>query len=77
MREFDVNIIIDKGKGKDFSKIEQGDVVIFPAFGATVQELQVWLTPSPRLGIVEVREVPRFRQSCSCGLHLARHRGKD
>eukprot|EP00955_Chlamydomonas_euryale_P001287 15084-Chlamydomonas_euryale.AAC.1 len=40
MREFDINIIVDEGSGKDYSKVDTGDVVIFPAFGATVQELQ-------------------------------------
>lgn len=40
MREMDMEIIEDaSGKGKDFSGIDSGDVVIFPAFGATLQEL--------------------------------------
>jgi 4-hydroxy-3-methylbut-2-enyl diphosphate reductase len=34
-----IEIVEDTGVGKDFSKIDSGDVVIFPAFGATVQEL--------------------------------------
>ena len=38
----DINIIEDaSGKGKDFSKIKQEDVVILPAFGASVQEMQL------------------------------------
>lgn len=35
----DIEIIEDQGTGKDYSKIDRGDVVIFPAFGATVKEL--------------------------------------
>lgn len=42
LREMDVNIIEDSGKGKDYSAIDNGDVVIFPAFGATVQELKLF-----------------------------------
>lgn len=32
-----IEIVEDEGKGKDYSMIGGGDVVIFPAFGATVQ----------------------------------------
>ena len=42
LKEMDINIIEDtSGKGKDFSKIKQEDVVILPAFGASVQEMQM------------------------------------
>jgi 4-hydroxy-3-methylbut-2-enyl diphosphate reductase len=41
LRELDINIIEEQdSKGKDYSQIGGGDVVIFPAFGATVQELK-------------------------------------
>eukprot|EP00877_Chromochloris_zofingiensis_P001202 jgi/Chrzof1/11082/Cz05g23010.t1 len=43
LREMEIEIMEDKhgdGHGKDYSNIKEGDVVIFPAFGATVQELQ-------------------------------------
>ena len=36
-----VSIIEDAGQGKDFSDVRQGDVVILPAFGASVQEMQM------------------------------------
>ena len=38
----DVEIVEETGAGKDFSKISEGDVVIFPAFGATVQEMALF-----------------------------------
>ncbi|KAG2485361.1 hypothetical protein HYH03_015854 [Edaphochlamys debaryana] len=39
LKEMNIEIVEDDGKGKDYTKIQGGDVVIFPAFGATVQEL--------------------------------------
>ncbi|GIL52018.1 hypothetical protein Vafri_7979 [Volvox africanus] len=39
LTEMNIEIIEDQGKGKDYGDIRSGDVVIFPAFGATVQEL--------------------------------------
>lgn len=37
----DIQIIEDPGSGKDFSAVQKGDVVILPAFGASVQEMQL------------------------------------
>ena len=42
LRELDINIIEEgpSGQAKDYTQIGGGDVVIFPAFGATVGELK-------------------------------------
>jgi len=41
LRELDINIIDEEeGKAKDYTNIQGGDVVIFPAFGATAQEMK-------------------------------------
>lgn len=41
LRELDISIVEEvEGKGKDYSMIQGGDVVIFPAFGATAQEMK-------------------------------------
>lgn len=37
----DINIISDPGTGKDFSPVKGEDVVILPAFGASVQEMKM------------------------------------
>ena len=42
LKEMDVSIIEDRpGLGKDFDTVEEGDVVILPAFGASVPELRL------------------------------------
>ncbi len=41
LREMEVNFIPFAGSKKDFSIVGQGDVVILPAFGASVQEMQL------------------------------------
>jgi 4-hydroxy-3-methylbut-2-en-1-yl diphosphate reductase len=41
MVEMDVSFIPVEGSKKDFSMVGSGDVVILPAFGASVQEMQI------------------------------------
>ena len=41
LKEMQVHFITEENGQKDFSGIEAGDVVILPAFGATVQEMQL------------------------------------
>jgi 4-hydroxy-3-methylbut-2-enyl diphosphate reductase len=41
MQEMEVEFIPIQGKNKDFSVVDTGDVVILPAFGASVQEMQI------------------------------------
>jgi 4-hydroxy-3-methylbut-2-enyl diphosphate reductase len=41
LREMDVQFIPVENGQKDFSKVDHGDVVILPAFGASVQEMQL------------------------------------
>ncbi|HEY9698275.1 MAG TPA: 4-hydroxy-3-methylbut-2-enyl diphosphate reductase [Trichocoleus sp.] len=41
LREMDVSFIEVKDGNKDFSVVDHGDVVILPAFGASVQEMQL------------------------------------
>lgn len=49
-----LSLLPQEGKGKDYEPIKKGDVVIFPAFGATVQEMKyfkVIFSPSLSLSL--------------------------
>ena len=37
----DIKFIKNDNGVKDFDKVEKGDVVVLPAFGATIQEMQL------------------------------------
>lgn len=39
LRELDVNIVKETKEGKDYSQIDNGDVVIFPAFGVAADDM--------------------------------------
>lgn len=78
LRELDINIFEeDEGsKGKDYSSIKEGDVVIFPAFGATVEEMatfrdkgvQMVDTTCPWVAKVRARRAPwGWRGAGGCG----------
>jgi 4-hydroxy-3-methylbut-2-en-1-yl diphosphate reductase len=41
LKDMNVEFIVATAAGKDFSRVGQGDVVILPAFGASVQEMQL------------------------------------
>ena len=41
LKEMDIDIIEDTGNGKDFGGVRAEDVVILPAFGASVQEMRL------------------------------------
>jgi hypothetical protein len=41
LKEMDIEIIEDGGNGKDFGGVRAEDVVILPAFGASVQEMRL------------------------------------
>ena len=74
LKEMDINIIEDTGSGKDFSGIKSEDVVILPAFGASVQEMkmlsekggQLVDTTCPWVAKVRPSLWPRSRRTC-CG----------
>ena len=41
LREMEIGFIKVRGQNKDFSIVKSGDVIILPAFGASVQEMQL------------------------------------
>lgn len=41
LREMEIKFIKVRGQNKDFSIVKSGDVIILPAFGASVQEMQL------------------------------------
>ena len=48
LREMDINFVgVSKDGNKDFSGVNKGDVVILPAFGASLPEMQVLCESTP------------------------------
>lgn len=41
LKEMDVKFIEETAEGKNFDAVQEGDVVILPAFGASVQEMKL------------------------------------
>ena len=76
----DINIIEDSGDGKDFSGIKSEDVVILPAFGASVQEMKMlsergvqlvdttcpWVAKVSHNPFVEVFSRTQLAVACAC-----------
>lgn len=76
MRELDINIIEDEAEKKDYSKIQSGDVVIFPAFGATVQEMETFRDRGVQMVDTTCPWVAKARGHCPLLQLLARYTGR-
>ncbi len=67
LRQMDINFIGLKDGEKDFSDVKKGDVVILPAFGASLPEMQVPAAPPPparaRRRSISLPPLPRGRSS--------------
>ena len=67
LKEMDINIIEDTGAGKDFSGIKSEDVVILPAFGASVEEMKMLSEKGVQLVDTTCPWVAKVRPSpCLC-----------
>lgn len=65
----DINFIENsKATGKDYSVVKEGDVVILPAFGATIQEMQMLDEKSVRthctLSVISPLKLPTYLPTC-------------
>lgn len=68
LRELDIEIFEeDEGAGKDYGRIGEGDVVIFPAFGATVQEMQLFKDKGVKMVDTTCPWVAKVRAGCRAG----------
>lgn len=64
LKEMDIEIIEDGGGGKDFSHVKEEDVVILPAFGASVQEMRLLNDKGVRIVDTTCPWVAKARASC-------------
>ena len=64
LKEMDIEIIEDGGGGKDFSHVKEEDVVILPAFGASVQEMRLLNDKGVRIVDTTCPWVAKARAAC-------------